>query len=298
MSRQPITAETRVALAQVSEPATALDPELRLGFVRLTRQLDRVDQAHREAQEAAERYRLLLDRTLGLVMAQGVGLVASEALDVMILMTGAQRGFLGMVEGRGWRLIEARAMTLADVEAPGSEVSSGVIEQALRTGRRVHYDDALEALAQRGSVRRLNLRSVVCLPILQEGRALGFVYLDHTEESGRFDEAALSALTLWLPVVAAQLRRAAEAAEEDPFPGFVTRSAPLLTELRELARLARFDVPVLITGENLPLRKSRTPPAGPSSRRGAACPSASRSCRPHAGCVASRARAWSASQGR
>lgn len=81
--------------------------------------------------------------------------------------------------------------------------------------------------------------------------------------------------------------------------GAMLGDSPAYRAALDLAdRVAPTDLPVLVLGENLPLRKSRTPPAGPSSRRGAACPSASRSCRPRVGCVAPRARAWSASQGR
>ncbi len=76
------------------------------------------------------------------------------------------------------------------------------------------------------------------------------------------------------------------------------RSAALAEVLSELLRVAPTELPVLITGENLPLRKSRTPPAGPSSRRGAACPSASRPCRPRAGCAASRAAGLSSRRAR
>lgn len=87
-------------------------------------------------------------------------------------------------------------------------------------------------------------------------------------------------------------------AEARPGGALIGVSPSFLAALDLVDRVAPTELPVLITGENLPLRKSRTPPAGPSSRRGAACPSASRSCRPRVGCVAPRARAWSASQGR
>ena len=129
-------------------------------------------------------------------------------------------------------------MSAEDVHAPGGEVSSGVIEEALRTGEAVLADDALATWADRRSVVRLGLRSVACLPIQQGGRPLGFVYLDHTEAQGRFREGALAALGAWLPVVAQQLARAVGESEADPFPDFVTRSPALIIELRELARLA------------------------------------------------------------
>ena len=82
--------------------------------------------------------------------------------------------------------------------------------------------------------------------------------------------------------------------------GKLIGSSPIMERLYgTLARLEDIATPtVLITGENLPLRKSRTPPAGPASRRPAACSSASRPCRPRAGCAASRARAGLASRGR
>jgi DNA-binding NtrC family response regulator len=76
-------------------------------------------------------------------------------------------------------------------------------------------------------------------------------------------------------------------------------ASPAMERLSVLVqRVAPRDVTVLITGENLPLRKSRTPPAGPASRRGAACPSASRPCRPRAGCAASRAAGLSSRRAR
>jgi two-component system C4-dicarboxylate transport response regulator DctD len=123
-----------------------------------------------------------------------------------------------------------------------------VIGEALGTGRTVLADDAQEAWANRGSVQRLGLRSVACLPILHGERRLGFVYLDHRQARARFDREGLDALESWMRLVGQQLQQAAEQAEEDPFPGFVTRSPGLLAELRELARLARYDLPVLITG--------------------------------------------------
>jgi DNA-binding NtrC family response regulator len=239
----------RELLAQIEAAAVALDPALRIEFVRVRQQLDGLDREGERMRAQVERHQILLDRTLGVVTAQGAVLVASEVLDVMIAVTGAQRGFVGLVQPQGgWRLLEARAMTEEDIDAPTSEVSTGVIARALESGAPVVAEDALTDWAERGSVQRLGLRSVACLPIRQNGRALGFVYLDHTEAAGRFDEGALAVLDAWLPMVADQLARTMDVAGEDPFPGFVTRSPRLLAELTQLARLAQFDVPVLITG--------------------------------------------------
>lgn len=278
------------ALADLEREALELEPGLRRRFLLLRKAIDEQGQELERLRRGVKRYQNLLEHSLALAGAGGAGLIASEVLDVLIGLAGAQRGFVGLVEPKGWRLLVARSMTEEDLGAPEAQVSTGIIEEALASRAPVLSADAhAERWAAQASVRRLGLRSVACLPILREGRALGFVYVDDPTAVALFDEDTVEALSRWLPVVAEHLASALWTDEEDPFPGYVTRSVALRGELTELARLARFDVPVLITGENLPLRKSRTPPAGPSSRRGAACPSASRPCRPRAGCGASRA---------
>ena len=86
-----------------------------------------------------------------------------------------------------------------------------------------------------------------------------------------------------------RIRELEDQLSEVPEADFQTSSPAMATVLDLARRVAGASAPVLLRGENLPLRKSRTPPAGPSSRRGAACPSASRTCRPRAVCAASRA---------
>ena len=278
------------ALADLEREALELEPGLRRRFLGLRKAVDASAREVDRLRENLRRHQLLLERSLALAGTGGAGLIASEVLDVLIGLAGAQRGFVGLVEPRGWRLLVSRSMSERDVLDPEAQVSTGIIDEALASGAPVLSADATqERWAEQASVRRLGLRSVACLPINRGGRALGFVYVDDTTAAALFDDDTVEALSRWLPVVAEHLARALHREDEDPFPGYVTRSELLRGELIELARLARFDVPVLITGENLPLRKSRTPPAGPASRRGAACPSSSRSCRPPAGCAALRA---------
>ncbi|MCB9791703.1 MAG: sigma 54-interacting transcriptional regulator [Alphaproteobacteria bacterium] len=237
-------------LAQLQAEVLEIEPELKPSFLRLSQGLQQLSLAKAQAEQRAARLQTLLERSMTLVGAEGAGLVADEVLDVMVALTGAQRGFVGLVDGRGdWRFLAAREMAEADIHDPDGQVSTGIIAAALAGEEAVLVDDALSGdFAERGSVQRLGLRSVACLPIRQGARPLGFVYVDNPESTHLFDRAALDALGGWLPLVADHLARALQEAEEAPFPGFVTRSTALLAELRELARLARFDVPVLLTG--------------------------------------------------
>ena len=219
---------------------------------RLKRGLTRHVKALREENQ---RLSDLLARTVQLAAARGVLPVAEHVLDGVIDVLDAERGFIGLFDGRrDWHLVAARHMSQSDIEDAEGQVSSSLIEECRRTRRPVVEVDAAEGrYAGRKSVSALKLRSVIVLPIVEEGvmAPLGFVYLDDTRRRGVFDQAATAAAAGWLPTVASCVRRAVEESDDDdqPFAGVVTRSARLREELAELARVARFDAPILLTGE-------------------------------------------------
>jgi transcriptional regulator with GAF, ATPase, and Fis domain len=200
-----------------------------------------------DAQAEAERYKVLLDRTLQVTTAEGLQPVARAALDGVMAVVGARRGFVGITEPGGWSILVARNLDQAHIREPEGKVSTSIIEQALRTGEPVVSHDAMGELSA-ASVHQLSLRSVACMPLRSGACTLGFIYLDDPLTRGLFDEAALAAVRGWLPLVAGCVQRA-EPAPRRGLPGVITRSSRLLDELDELARVARFDAPVLLTGE-------------------------------------------------
>jgi len=220
-------------------------PRLRRG---LTRHIDALRDENKRLSD-------LLQRTVQLAAARGVLPVAEQVLDGVIDVLDAERGFIGLFDGRrDWHLVAARHLSRSDIEDAEGKVSSSLIEECRRTRRPVVEVDAAEGrFAGRQSVHALKLRSVIVLPIAEEGvmAPLGFVYLDDTRRRGVFDQAATAAAASWLPTVASTVRRAVEESGDDdqPFPGVITRSARLQEELVELARVAQFDAPVLLTGE-------------------------------------------------
>ncbi len=220
-------------------------PRLRNGLTRHVKEL------------RAENQRLsdLLARTVQLAAARGVLPVAEHVLDGVVDVLDAERGFIGLFDDDGaWHLVAARHLTRIDIEDAEGLLSSTLIEECRRTREAVVEVDAVEGrFAERHSVSALKLRSVIVLPIAEDdGRdPVGFVYLDDTRRRGVFDQAATAAAAGWLPTVASCVRRAVEEADDDeqPFAGVVTRSARLRGELAELARVAHFDAPILLTGE-------------------------------------------------
>lgn len=198
---------------------------------------------------ALSRHRQLLDRTVQVVSARGLEPVAEQILDAILETLGARRGVVGVREGERWRSLAARAITREDLEDPESSVSHGIIRAVLETGQPLVTGDASLDFSDHRSVSLLGLRSVLCLPLADAQRPIGFVYLDNPEKSDQFDAAAVDVVRAWLPLATACVARASTPEEQAALPGVLTRSGAMQQVITELARAARFDAPVLMSGE-------------------------------------------------
>ncbi len=134
----------------------------------------------------------------------------SQVLDIaikqVIAFVGAERGFVLLVDvetGRVWGEAvhnidrEVLEVTLSDSDAHTAEISRSLVESVLQTRQAVLSMNAMEdpRFANRQSVQFHNLRSVLCVPLVAQGRLLGIIYLDNRLKSGVFDERQLTMLT-------------------------------------------------------------------------------------------------------
>jgi serine/threonine-protein kinase PknK len=147
-----------------------------------------------------------------------------QVLDTLVLWTGVERGLLLLRVPDG-RLVPRVARNLARHDLSGEQLalSQTIARRALETGEAVVATDALSTLGDlHASVHALRLRSIVAVPLLARGEALGVVYLDDRVRRGAFGARELA----WVRVVASQaalaiadardavlLRRAARRAE-------------------------------------------------------------------------------------
>ena len=210
----------------------------------------------RELEAQVARLTTLLERTVRLAGSRELSGVGIEALDAVLSVLGAQRGFVGLVDGAGWELVAGRDLQQRALPLSEAQISSTVVRRVVENLETVLESDALEGdQPATASVSALQLRSIIALPILREGGSqapIGFLYLDDTRFVGLFDGPALKVVQAWLPVVAEALHRAIEARRvqsNSPFPTFLTRHPSLARDLAELARIAQFDAPILLTGE-------------------------------------------------
>ncbi len=169
-----------------------------------------------------------------------------QVLDTLVLWTGVERGLL-LLRAPDGRLVPRAARNLArhDLEGEQLALSQTIARRAIETGDAVVATDALSSLGDaHASVHALRLRSVLAVPLLARGEALGVVYLDDRVRKGAFGPRALA----WVRVVAAQAAMAIADA----------RDAVLLRRAARRAERARARVEQLLHERETELETTRT----------------------------------------
>ncbi|MBI4614391.1 MAG: sigma-54-dependent Fis family transcriptional regulator [Planctomycetes bacterium] len=128
-----------------------------------------------------------------LAAERDLGRLLALLLDVSIEATGAERGFLVLVEEGNVKFKVARNIDREEVLKPSFKVSHSIIRQAVKTGQSVLTNNAGgdPRFCDMKSVHELALQSTICVPLLAEGRVLGTIYLDHRFQEGVFGKADL-----------------------------------------------------------------------------------------------------------
>ncbi|MBI3206216.1 MAG: sigma 54-interacting transcriptional regulator [Myxococcales bacterium] len=117
-----------------------------------------------------------------------------QVLDALITWTGVERGLL-LLRAPGGKLVPRAARNLErhDLTDDQLALSNTLAERALALSEPVVAVDAAGELPElHQSVHALKLRSVLAVPLLAHGEALGVVYLDDRMRRGAFGPAELA----------------------------------------------------------------------------------------------------------
>ena len=160
------------------------------------------------AQISNERLALLLRLSQDLNATLDPDEVLNRAMDDVLMVTHAERGFLMVAEDAnvvqsaspllaGLRLHVAHGIDQAAIVSGDFHVSRGIIQQVLNSGQPLLTSDALhdDRFASRTSIILHKLRSVMCVPLRVKQRVLGVIYTDNQLKAGIFSEEDLSLLT-------------------------------------------------------------------------------------------------------
>ena len=118
----------------------------------------------------------------------------NTVLDALVRLTGAERGCLMLLDDEG----EFTVNVARGVDGAGElRVSQSVVREAVDRQEAVVTTDAQmdPRFSAQESVVGLHLRSIVCVPLLLRGRAIGALYLDNRIKRGVFSEGDLALLT-------------------------------------------------------------------------------------------------------
>lgn len=137
-----------------------------------------LDDLHR----AYVRFRDLTELARQITSETSMDRVLDKTLDRLIAHTSAERGLLLLMNHSGGIVYQkGRNLAKEDIADPAFEVSWSIIRKTQKTGEAVCIRDALESddfkLAK--SVHRLNLLSVLCVPIIYQSVLVGVFYADH-----------------------------------------------------------------------------------------------------------------------
>ncbi|HEX5136801.1 MAG TPA: sigma 54-interacting transcriptional regulator, partial [Planctomycetota bacterium] len=154
-------------LAELPRPAT--DPLAAPEADRLVKVLHVTREMNREFDR---------DRLLGLI------------LDRAIELTGAERGFVILLDEGRETVHLARNLDREAISEPERKISSQIMKEVVRSGRIVRSENAETdgRFEEYVSVRQLHLKSIVAVPFRSGGKTVGALYLDNRFRTGSFSE--------------------------------------------------------------------------------------------------------------
>ena len=138
---------------------------------------------------AAERFRAegetrrATSRALSQQLVPGLGIRAlmPQTLDVVLELSGLERGFvLYAEENAPLRVRASRGFAVDDISSSHFAGSAAAVDRALAEGKSIVCCDAAESpwLGVRPSVRLGGIRGLVCVPLRLSGKSIGVIYAD------------------------------------------------------------------------------------------------------------------------
>jgi transcriptional regulator with GAF, ATPase, and Fis domain len=185
-------------------------------------------------------------------------------VDMAVEVAGADKGFLIMMDGDRPRVQAARNIQRKAIEDPVEQLSDSVIQRVVKTRAPLIVSDALKDTNFRNaeSVLHLKLCSLMAVPLLDEGKLLGLLYVGNDRVISLFDDRHLEIFTIFAAQASMILAKALLLdkfkTEYEEIVGTVSGKAygqmvgncDAMQEIyRKIGRVATVDVPVLVTGE-------------------------------------------------
>jgi signal transduction histidine kinase/tetratricopeptide (TPR) repeat protein len=112
-------------------------------------------------------------------------LIARSVLELCV----AERVFVILSDGEDYEIVASQDRFGNAVSSASEEVSWTIVRRTMAEGHASLYQDALgeSDLVDRPSIQSLELRSILCVPLVDRRSGRGVVYLDNRSNVGQFD---------------------------------------------------------------------------------------------------------------
>lgn len=157
--------------------------------------------------EGAINLKKILDISRAMNSTLELNHLLSYVMDKVIEITRAERGFVILVEEDGRLDFEdggldfkvARNLSREEIASAEFEISHFIIGEVIKSGQPMLIENAFEdgRFSRQVSVKDLELRSIMCVPLQAKGRLAGVVYVDNRSVAGQFDQEDLNLLILF-----------------------------------------------------------------------------------------------------
>ncbi len=152
----------------------------------------------KEEEEALRQLRALTQTAALINSTLDLDEVLSQAMDTVLRLTGAERGYL-MLRNEQTGEMEYRVARNLDRETIAQDaftVSRSVIKRVAETGEPVVTTNAQDdpRFAAQESIVSFALRSILCVPLKSKGHVIGVIYADNRIRAGLFGDSELAML--------------------------------------------------------------------------------------------------------
>ncbi|MCB1059879.1 MAG: GAF domain-containing protein [Calditrichaeota bacterium] len=136
--------------------------------------------------------------------------ILDRAMGAAIELTGAERGFLVLVEPNGeWKFSVARNMD-SDIDDAEEAASQTIIRRVIDGRQPILINDVIGGsdLSQQHSIAKMQVRSIMGAPLMAKNKLVGVAYVDTTKLAGVFDQTSLMLFETFVHLAAVALENA------------------------------------------------------------------------------------------
>ncbi|RME19411.1 MAG: GAF domain-containing protein [Candidatus Zixiibacteriota bacterium] len=214
--------EETVKYTQKADPNAAKDPMQDTSpldvFAHLEETLDEVARANPrletptvEANGSSSDLRALLEVSMAISSSLRLDDVLQLIMQKSVELMQAERGLIMLLDANGdLQIRSAYNLCQEQMMEEDFQISDSITSQVARTGKSVYASDAQsdDRYSHFQSVQELHLRSIMCVPLMVEGKVLGVIYLDNSSQSKMFLKSDLYLFELFAQMVSKALHNA------------------------------------------------------------------------------------------